>query len=175
MGGTGEYFTYNLVSVLSNVARAVGRDDIAQDIENKRNDIVKEGVAFDDKIKEEQYQFNNTDSPFQYFAGNMLTIVEKVADELHLYDVSQIVKDCRADIEGGSNQLGDIIRTKYKNFAQDDVKQTMMNDYMRGNQLIGSLSLMYENDVKAKTSLTEHNSNNDHSVNVIEQLKQFDR
>lgn len=55
MGGwsnAGKYVTQNLTSLGVKAAKGVGADELAKDIESKRDDVLAVGKAVDDKIKE---------------------------------------------------------------------------------------------------------------------------
>ncbi|MCQ2735323.1 MAG: hypothetical protein MJ212_05190, partial [Alphaproteobacteria bacterium] len=120
MNGIGEYVTHNLTSVLSMIARTVGADEVAQKIEDKRGEFVAAGKSFDKKASEEWQQYQQMNSPFQYFSKNMLSVVEKTADVAHLNDVSQLVKDNRVAIEEASKKLDERLKAEYRNFKQSE-------------------------------------------------------
>ena len=62
MGGwsnAGEYVAQNATTLAKQGAKALGADELAQNIENNRETIVGAGKAVDTKIKEEVQQFND--------------------------------------------------------------------------------------------------------------------
>ncbi len=131
MGGwsnAGEYVAQNATTLARQGAEALGEDELAQDIENNREDIVGAGKyvdakikAVDAKIKEEVQQFNEMggwSNAGEYVAQNATTFARQGAEALGADELAKNIEANREDIVGAGKAVDAKIKEEVQQFNE---------------------------------------------------------
>jgi len=163
MDGVGEYMVQNMVSALSKTAKALGEEQLAQDIEAKREDFLAYSKSFDNKLKEEWAQFNSMGGVGEYIAQNTTTLIAKTAKKLGYDELAKKVEAKREDFLAQGKALDEKAKEYLQPF-QPQIKE--LNDYLAENATDKVKENTYANVEqknpvqKAKVKLNDSSSSN---------------
>ncbi len=104
-------------------AKALGADELAKDIEGKRETIVGAGKAVDVKIKEEIQQFNEMggwSNAGEYVAQNATTLARQGAEALGADGLAKDIEKNRSDVLGVGQDVDKVIA-----MVKQDVKDCL--------------------------------------------------
>ena len=127
--GLSAYIASNMTSIAIYTSEALGKKELAQKIEAKREDMIKIGQAIDDKVKEEYQQYQESDGFNQYVAGNVVTLAREGAKAIGEEELAQKIEAKREDIIKVGKAIDDKVKEEYQQYQESDG----FSQYVAGN------------------------------------------
>ena len=98
MDGFSEYVAQNVVTLASEGAKLLGREDWAKTIEAKRGDVLEKAKSLDGRVKEEYAQYQSMGGFSEYVTQNVVTLASEGAKLLGREDWAEAIEANRGDI-----------------------------------------------------------------------------